>query len=992
MLPVSVLRPWVLVAVGVLPQVLLLALNLQVWELAAGEMDASHRHAALVLFALELLSLLVPAGLAAWLLATKARFSRIQGVLPVVAGSLFLGGVFTLSSDAIPRALADWMLPPDRWMWNQFALAIPVMLFGALRLICPDKPDGSGQTGGWDRPVLVTLGLLGAPIGYLFAGGVTFGFLISLFPQSHLLAVLMPAGYIGLSMFAAAGVMRLCIGIYLWVRPKSLSKLAFLCFSVALFGPLAGLVLNAGIPFPADFQMPAIYALAALNGLVVLLPNFAPIFQQRAVWILQCLLFPFTVYFFAVFLPMLPLAPLGMMCFGLGAFIYVPNLLFLLHGYRILDGYQLAVRDGNRAIVLAAGIVAMLVWPVGITVSARMDRANLHSALDFLQYPDYGRDAKFSGRLGALQSALFHLRDFKEGLYLPFLSEYYNWTVFDNLVLPQDRLNATYEAFFGEPLPKSTGRPSMGMFSVRSNRRSVTEVLNGVEGTRPAANAIARRMEFKTLVDGDAIRSRLSLTLYNPTGTETEYQTLIGIPPGVLVTGLSLTIGKDNVAGRLFEKRAAMWVYQKITEVRPVPKDPAILRFVDPDTAELRVYPVGADEERHVEIEFLYPKGWAPAIRVGSETLLPETDSASAKSLVASTGDGSFSILLPGTVTKDLPSLKREPYLHFLVDCSKDSMFRDSAKLEEALVRTVRTFPSSKFARISFVNFETGSFQKGEMIPVEKVGAADDFVPPPSTFRGGFLPAPAIKQVLWQHHLEMAAGKEQALRGYPRIVVLRGSSTNPLSDPLPNLAEFARLLPDSPGYWTLNPNAEQPVFTGFHGESTEPDQVPVNIFQAGNVCFAAAAGKPVCYSSAQAASSVPQEIGVFQPATGKFAVPGHVETSTATYAGALEPWNLEMSRIFEPFQNRGNEPLKRLIALCRRTGTLVPSLAYMVVEDTAQWKMLERTEKKTLKGHEALGLSESTPEPGTIGLVLAAGLFLFTGAILRRRILSRRAG
>jgi hypothetical protein len=44
----------------------------------------------------------------------------------------------------------------------------------------------------------------------------------------------------------------------------------------------------------------------------------------------------------------------------------------------------------------------------------------------------------------------------------------------------------------------------------------------------------------------------------------------------------------------------------------------------------------------------------------------------------------------------------------------------------------------------------------------------------------------------------------------------------------------------------------------------------------------------------------------------------------------------------------------------------------MVVENSAQWKMLERTEKKTLSGHKALELTEAaaTPEPGTVVLFL----------------------
>lgn len=982
MLPTSVLRPWVLVVVGVLPQALLFVLNWQAWDLARGEMNAEERVVALGIFCLEILSILVPVGLAGWLFLKKTSFSRVQGVLPVIAGAVYLAAVFVLSSRAIPDAVADWMLPPGRWMGSQFALVVPVMLFGALRLLCPDEADGGDRPGGWRNPIALAVILLAGSLGYLFAFAFFGVFLVSFSTPRPLFEILMPAGYMGLSILAAASVMRLGIGVYLWVRAKSLSKLVILCFFAACFFPLAGLLLNAGIPFPADFQMPAIYVLAVANGLVVMLPNFAAIFWQRTVWLLQCLLFPFTVYFFAVFLSVLPLAPFGILCFGLGLFIYVPALLFLLHGYRILDGFHLAVRDGRRLPLLMAGVVAVLAWPVGYTVSARMDRAGLHGALDYLQYPDYGRDAKFSGRLPELHSALLHLRDFKEGLYLPYLSEYYNWLVFDGMVLPKNQLNDTYAAFFGEPLPQSTLKLPMEWFATRNARRTMTENLNGTDGDRPTANAVLRQSEVKTVTEGGVSRSRLSLTVFNPTSAVTEYQTLIRVPPGAVVSGLSLLIGKEKVPGRLFEKRAAMWVYQKITESRPIPKDPAVLRFVGPGIAELRVYPVTSGEERHVEVEFLTPQGWVPNVGAGLEEIDLKTNSLS---LIASDA-GCFSLVLPEESVRGLPSLNRTPLLHFLVDCSKASQFRDIHKLKEAMVCAARACPAAKFARITFVNFETGSFRNGERVPVENLDrlAIDDLDLP--DFRGGFLPTPAIKQVLWQNHLEMADEKEHALREYPRIVVLQGSSKAPPSEQNSNLPEFSRLLPDLPGYWVLKPGVGQPVFVGFCRESREPAQVPVTIIRANRVCFAAPAGQGVCYSSVGKESPVPGSLDVYQPSTGKFAVLKNSMESSKEYARALAPWSLEMSRVFEPSQNRGNEPLKRLVKFCREMGTLVPSLAYMVVEDTSQWKMLERTEKKTLNAHEALGLSENTPEPGTIALVIL-GLALIFGHSLRARFL-----
>ncbi len=48
---------------------------------------------------------------------------------------------------------------------------------------------------------------------------------------------------------------------------------------------------------------------------------------------------------------------------------------------------------------------------------------------------------------------------------------------------------------------------------------------------------------------------------------------------------------------------------EKITEVRPVLRDPAILRYVGPNLVELRVYPVESPAPRHVEWNSYIQKG-----------------------------------------------------------------------------------------------------------------------------------------------------------------------------------------------------------------------------------------------------------------------------------------------------------------------------------------------------------------------------------------------
>ncbi|HEY5791672.1 MAG TPA: MSEP-CTERM sorting domain-containing protein, partial [Chthoniobacterales bacterium] len=784
--------------------------------------------------------------------------------------------------------------------------------------------------------------------------------------------ILFIGAYLALAALAAGGVLRVCVSIYVWTRSRSPLGLAILTTVVALLGPLGGLLLNQWIRFPSDFQMPAVYALAILNGLLLVLPNFSHPLLHRAVWLAQCAMFAFTAYFFAVFLPLLPLAPLSLLFLGFGSLMYVPSLLFLLHGYRLLDGFRAEVRDGGKWLPALLGISALLAWPAGYTLQARGDRAALHQALDYLQYPDYSRNARFSGSLGALHSSLIHIRDFKQGFYLPYLSEYYNWLAFDNLTLSQNKLDALAKTFFGQPLPKLEAKQDFALFLRGNGRaRNVSEALGGIQGERPSANAVIENITTATKLDRGMARTTAAITIHNPAAGATEFQSAISMPPGVMISGMWLTIGTERVPGRIFEERSALWVYQKITEVRPVARDPAILRYTGPAVAELRVYPVESGAPRQVEVEFLYPDGLDPDIRIGARELaIAPSETPSAPSLGVS-GDGSFSVTLPEKAAAAFPKVSRKPYLHFLVDVSANSKFRDPELLKEAIRQAAGAFPSApsaREARLSFVNFETRDFGMDGRLPISELLnlPANDFRPPRDFFRGGFLGFRAVKETLWRHHRALSASDGQALKSFPRIVILHGSSDPMPPDETGNLAEFARLLPDSAGFWSFK-NGNLPMeFTPFDPRHQGEDDRPVRIFQVGGERFAASLDGPVSYTSIRAAISSLEKIEAFDAASGRFvpAGPPLVQPASPDYNRAIGPWSLEFGRIFEPFAHRG-DALGTLLKLCRETGILVPSVAYMVVENTAQWRILERTEKKALKGHEALALSEPavTPEP-----------------------------
>lgn len=632
---------------------------------------------------------------------------------------------------------------------------------------------------------------------------------------------------------------------------------------------------------------------------------------------------------------------------GLGVLIYVPSLLFLLHGYRIIDGYRAEVRDGSKRIPALIGACAILIWPAAYTAQALWDRASLHKALDYLQYPNYAQNAHYGGSRLALRSSLENLRDFKEGLYLPFISEYYNWLAFDGMVLPQSKLNDLGETFFGEPLAKSTRRPTFSEFGLgRRGARNMTEAINGVQGERPSANARLQTVQTSVTHEQGVNRGRAALTVLNPTGGGTEYLATFYIPPGVMISNMWLTIGTERVPGRIFGKRAAMWVYQKITEVRPIPRDPAILRYTGPNSAELRVYPVESGSPRVVEVEFLYADGTHPTIGLSGHGELAFSPDQPAKPAIGTSEDGSFMATIPASPS--LPQVQREPYLHFLVDMSKGSAYATPDRLRASLESIAKPFPKTTPARLTFVNFETREAFGGRTVSLEQLLSAPD-AELTSPTQGGLLASRAIKEVLWQNHLLLSSGNAEALSRFPQIILLKGSERANRPEESAKLEEFARLASDLPGYWAHNLASGTSEFVPFVSLNTQSEKSPVHIFQVGGLRFASPAGKAAAWVSTAPPPVTPSQIEAFDPAGGKFISVGSVEQpSNPAYGKAIAPWSLEMRRLFEPWKQK-KEALGELLALCRATGILVPSAAYMVVENTAQWKMLERAEKKATR-------------------------------------------
>ncbi|MEI8343215.1 MAG: MSEP-CTERM sorting domain-containing protein, partial [Verrucomicrobiota bacterium] len=535
------------------------------------------------------------------------------------------------------------------------------------------------------------------------------------------------------------------------------------------------------------------------------------------------------LYFLFVFLPFLPLFIPAMIVIGTGSLILTPTILFFIHGQRILDGYRVETSNGKRFLPSFLAVIALAILPSITLTQAVTDRVVLRHAMDYIYSPDYRQPDRFHGSRFAVERSLERLRDFKAGAYLPFLSDFYNWAVFDNLVLPDDKMNRMNFAFFGHNLdPAKASRVTI--FGGRAERNRPMREVGSRTDPVPSDITLAPLLA-KSVPDGDCERTTLTLDLKNNSALRGEYVAKIQIPDGVFVSGFWLNIGKERVPGKLFEKKTALWVYQKIRDERSN-RDPGILVYSAPNSIELRVFPFAGHETRKVEIEFFYPAALRPSITIGERQWQSETAAQGICLTLTSAGTGAVSI--PPESAIQLPQTKRIPYLHFIIDRSADSTLSD-AEIVRAIQNAATQFTEAKECAITLANYESANLV-GRNVPIDSINASTFHPENRLPRRGGFLAERAIKRVLLAYHDRLSRAKEEdpELERYPVIILLGEPPRNlTLSSELPDFAKFA---PDSTGFYATK-TGETLIrydFSGNRDSSTTQPPRPVALLKVGD--------------------------------------------------------------------------------------------------------------------------------------------------------------
>ncbi len=966
------MNPLLFLAFSIIPQLILLAVNLHSYGIVKGNMDDTQKLLGAQILSVELVMMLLFLAIPLIMFFLKKKIPWAVNFIFLAVSVGYLCFFVIKSAHLIPQSVQTWILPEERIIFYQFIAICPAVFYSIIRIVAVDFRISAG------RDIAITAGMAALPPFFFYIFAMMPGHIFHI-PYS-LSSILLPVFLVISTLVMIFAVSRLILIMYNLMQRKSqnLTVVLYIIFGLAM--PIGGLILNYFIPFPADFQSAGIYFFTFLNGIFLAIPTVKNERINTAAAICRFALYPFTLYFFFIFLPFLPLSLPLIVIAGAGFLILSPTILFILHTKKISHDFKYSFRNiifKNKIFIASASICIL---PLLITVNALMHKLAINQAIDYIYEADYVKNTEFKGSTYLVKNGLLSIRDMKAGIYLPFISGYYEWLVFDNMVMPDKKLVHLYKAFFGEDIPEIKRSNFSGNFgplfgmqsSWSSNIEAETVFSNSTDVTISS-------IDHKTLSEQGFKKTSVTINMKNYSKFETEFRTSISLPEGAFVSGYWLNIDNDKVPGKLFDKKTAMWVYEMIKNTR---RDPGLLYYNDNRTLHLKVFPFSGGQRRITEIEFIYPDTISGSIKIGGQSIVLNKENNRVSPVISSMNDGHVSLLLPGGHNREKYKILRKPYLHFVIDWSAKSNLTKENIIDK-IEAIAQKYPDVKYCSITLANYETLNITGGiislDLIQKLRYKNLQNSLTP----QGGFCRDRAIKEILLSYQT-YTSDKNRLIDGYlyyPQIYVIRDSKSFTITED--NMQYFTSLLCDVNGYYQLTDNnqAEKISFDGL--QLKEIKKTPILVKQIvetkGGIQhpFTQQPGSSKLFFCDVKDNNF--FVQIFNPQKNSFENFNPVQniSSTTIYASALQVNALSLKKVYNP--SLTSDLLPEIVSMSKKTGILTPATTYIVVENNAQWEMLTLKEKQKLEGKDVYepGSADSvnSPEPSVF---LMIGLLLFS--------------
>jgi len=475
----------------------------------------------------------------------------------------------------------------------------------------------------------------------------------------------------------------------------------------ALCLPILGLLVNQGnfksYDFTGskggifgDFSSAWFYILTVINYIFLSLPSSKNLAINKITFFLRSITFIFTVYFFIIFLPYLPISILAIISFGLGFLMLTPIILMVLHTSILHEQFHELKTLNEKPLKLF--LSGFIVIPMILFISFSYDKYTLTKAMNYAFNQTDKCEISISSK--SIKSALSHIKAnksnmrneiFEDGERTPYLSFFYNWMVLENLTLSDDKINTLSRIYLGSDKDAEKKQHNSNLFNAN----------NVISSAKCAQINSTTKYEGNHYVsEAEVIISNTNFELFN-----NEYIGSFRLPTGCYISDFYLDIDGKKEKGILAEKKTASWIFNQIVHTR---KDPAILTYSDMNMLNLRVFPVEKNESRKVYITIIHDNPFALQI----DSVIHNLGDASLKLQTGSTkiSESNAVVFIPSDYKLTLPLEKRKTYLHLFIDYSTNTKYTFN-EIEELLQDLAEESKSAvQDAKITLVNYNCKTY------------------------------------------------------------------------------------------------------------------------------------------------------------------------------------------------------------------------------------------------------------------------------------------
>lgn len=439
------------------------------------------------------------------------------------------------------------------------------------------------------------------------------------------------------------------------------SKRKKIYIGITIVLPIICLSLNnqGAIQF-GDFSNPFFYIIALLNGSLFLIPYYENSKLRIILFYLKSVGLTYIVYFFIVFLPLLPFGLLGIIFLGLGLLLFTPSAILYLQGIHLFREFKGLTNYYNKSKVVLAFIAGIITLPILFTANTLIDKINFDNAIVYLDFePNYNKNINIKRLQNTVDTVanLYNSNNFFSSLgyrkETPILSNIYSKIVCNNKVISNETLNNINKIFFDYSLNYGTQE---GITAY-----AVNDTIN------------IEDIAINTKLDSNinAYRTWIDLSLKNNSDiTNAEFITSFKLPKFTYITDYYLYVMGEKINGTLVDKRAATTLYNKIVAKM---QDPGLIRYINSDTIELRVYPFLANEIRKTGFEIIHKEPFG--LNLNEINL-----EVNCKPLDYQT-EFEFGQIVTKDMKQNLKSIKREQQYYFVIDSSENSNVEQSIEL-----------------------------------------------------------------------------------------------------------------------------------------------------------------------------------------------------------------------------------------------------------------------------------------------------------------------